>query len=299
MSEFRFCVNPSGRELAQCSAVLNGRIGKRDYIVNDYRTTLSIKSVSRGYAIYRTRAGRFRVDADNLLVLNHGQEYSLEIPAGTQTETLCPFFQPGLIEHVAGSRQKTSQQQLDDIDAAAGSIEFCERLYLKEGGLAACLSAIASGLKSPARSGPWLEDRFFRLAEELVRLHDTVRNEISDFPGCRPSTREELYRRLHRARDWIDSSYADAVTVSQAARVACMSPYHFQRMFRLAFRQTPMQFLQERRLRAARRLLSGTDRDITSICLDVGFESLGSFSWLFRRRFGASPRDFRRRQRAF
>lgn len=297
MSEFRFCVNPNGRELAQCSAVLNGRIGNRDYIVNGYRTTLSIKSVTRGHAIYRTRAGRFRVDADSFLVLNHGQEYCLEIPAGTQTETLCPFFQPGLIEHVAGSRQKSNQQLLDDIDAA-GSMEFCERLYPKEGGLAVCLSAIAAGLKSPARSGPWLEDRLFRLAEELVNLHEGVRREISDFPGCRPATREELYRRLHRARDWIDSSYAEPVTVSQAARVACMSPYHFQRMFRLAFRQTPMQFLQERRLRAATRLLSTTDRDITSICLDVGFESLGSFSWLFRRRFGASPRDFRRRQRA-
>jgi AraC-like DNA-binding protein len=55
-----------------------------------------------------------------------------------------------------------------------------------------------------------------------------------------------------------------------------------------------MQFLQQRRLQVARTLLLTTDCDITSICMSVGFTSLGSFSWLFRRRFGRSPRELRR-----
>ena len=43
----------------------------------------------------------------------------------------------------------------------------------------------------------------------------------------------------------------------------------------------------------ARRLLAHTGDNVTSICFAAGFESLGSFSWLFRRRFGVSPRSFR------
>jgi AraC-like DNA-binding protein len=54
-----------------------------------------------------------------------------------------------------------------------------------------------------------------------------------------------------------------------------------------------MRFLHETRLEAARRLLAHTGDDITTICFAVGFESLGSFSWLFRKRFGVSPRAFR------
>jgi len=54
-----------------------------------------------------------------------------------------------------------------------------------------------------------------------------------------------------------------------------------------------MQFLQGTRLEAARRLLANTGDDVTAICFAVGFESLGSFSWLFRKRFGTSPRAFR------
>jgi AraC-like DNA-binding protein len=107
----------------------------------------------------------------------------------------------------------------------------------------------------------------------------------------------ELYRRLHRGRDFLLSCYDQPLTVAAAARVATLSPFHFQRMFKLAFGQTPMQFLQQTRLEAARRLLAHTGDGITTICYAVGFESPGSFSWLFRKRFGVSPRGFRENRR--
>jgi transcriptional regulator GlxA family with amidase domain len=82
--------------------------------------------------------------------------------------------------------------------------------------------------------------------------------------------------------------------VAGAAAIAVISPFHFQRMFKQAFGVSPMQFLQRRRLNVARQLLAESESDVTSICLAVGFQSLGSFSWLFRRRFGHSPRTYRR-----
>src|SRR5260221_576400 len=181
MSAFQFRLNPPFGDLPRCSALLNG-VAQR-YRVEQYRTTLSLKSVSRGAALYTTRHGRHLVTEDSFLILNHGQEYSLEFQGPSTTETLSPFFQRGFVEHVADS------------------------------------------LATP------------------------------------------------------------------------LSPYHFHRMFKLAFRQTPVQFLQECRLAAARRLLVATDQPVTTICLAVGFESLGSFSWLFRKRFGHSPRQFRVQRR--
>jgi AraC-like DNA-binding protein len=149
------------------------------------------------------------------------------------------------------------------------------------------------GIQSGDASSRWLEDRFVALAATLLELRGRVRREIETFPGLRPATREELYRRLHRGRDFLESSYARPVTMAMAADSANMSPYHFHHIFQRAFRQTPNRFLQEGRLEAARRLLLATNSDVTSICLDVGFQSLGSFSSLFRRRHGLSPRGFR------
>jgi AraC family transcriptional regulator len=288
---FRFRINPAARDLPHCSALLHGVA--RSYQVVRYRTTLSVKSVVRGAAYYTTPQGRYLVTEDTFLVLNRGQEYDLEFEGRGTTETLCPFFQPGFLEHVAHSLVLPAERQLDQIEAEGPATDFCERLYPKQGPVARAFRALRRGMATPEVCDNWLEDQLYSLASGLVGVHDQVRREIDRFPGGRRATREELYCRLHRGRDFLASCYDQPVTVSEAARAARLSPFHFHRMFKAAFATTPMQFLRERRLAVARRLLSTTDQPVTAICLAVGFESLGTFSWLFRKRFGLSPRQFR------
>ena len=298
MDAFRFELNPSSADLPHCNAVLNGNVRTRSYVVNSYQTTLCVKSVARGSAWYRTPRGRYLVDAETFLVLNRGQEYSLEIAAGSDTETICPFFQPGFLGHVADCQSARPERLLDEPAAAGEDPEFFERLYsMKQGPVAARLEILRAGLHGPGFCRPWLEDQLYGLAGDLLVLRDGVRREVAAFPGSRLSTREELYHRLHRARDYIDSCFAENLSVAKISRAACLSPYHFHRAFRHAFGETPMRYLQARRLRAACHLLSATDRPVTLIGLDVGFASLGTFSWLFRKRFGLSPREFRSRHR--
>lgn len=293
MSTFQFRLNPPFGELPRCSTLLNG-VAQR-YRVEQYSTTLSLKSVSRGAALYTTPQGRHLVTEDSFLILNHGQKYSLEFQGPSITETVCPFFQRGFVEHVADSLATPLSSQLDEIATGFPPTDFYERLYPKTGRVGFLLSRLQHGLRAPAAT-PWLEDQFHFLAAALLELRNGVQKEVEQFPGRRPATRAELYRRLHRGRDFLSSCHAQPVSVAQAAQAAHLSPYHFHRMFKLAFRQTPNQFLQECRLAAARRLLLGTDEPITSICLAIGFESLGSFSWLFRKRFGLSPSHFRVQQ---
>jgi AraC family transcriptional regulator len=291
VSGFQFCFNPPFAELPRCSALLNG-IAQR-YHVQQYRTTLSLKSVTQGAALYVTRQGRHLVTEESFLILNHGQEYSLEFQGSTITETLAVFFQRGLVEHVADALATPSWRQLDEIAPRSSTTEWYERLYPHTGRIASLLHCLHRGVRNRALCRPWLEDQFYNLAAALVELRNDVRADVDRFPGQRPATRTELYRRLHRGRDFLSASYSEPVTVAMAANAAYLSPYHFHHMFKLAFQQTPMQFLQECRLNAARRLLLTTDQPITSICLAVGFDSLGSFSSLFRKRFHVSPRQFR------
>jgi AraC-like DNA-binding protein len=294
MDRYRFVMNPPWPDLPQCNAVLNGHVLARPYIVARYRTTLCLKSVARGSAVYSTAGGRYLVDGDNFLLLNEGQEYSLEIEAGSNTETVCPFFQPGFLGDVARCRDGQVGDLLDDPFAATGDPGLYERLYSREGSrVGSQLGLLHKRLQRKTPGGAWLEQFFYDLAEPLLELRDGVRREVAAVPGRRPATRAELYRRLHRARDYIDTCYAEPLSVERVARVSHLSPYHFHRAFRQVFGVTPMCHLQTRRLRAASRLLIATDRPVTAVAMDVGFESLGSFSWLFRRRFGLSPRAYR------
>ena len=93
---------------------------------------------------------------------------------------------------------------------------------------------------------------------------------------------EDLNRRLLRARDAMDRSYAEPLNVRAVAAVAHVSEAHFIRTFRAVFGETPHRYLQRRRVERSMFLLRETDRSVTDICLDVGFTSLGTFSRMFR-----------------
>lgn len=100
--------------------------------------------------------------------------------------------------------------------------------------------------------------------------------------------------RIRLARAFIDRHYDTPITVERISREAGFSPYHFIRLFRAAFRKTPHQYLVQRRIDRAKELLGTSSMSIYDVCFAVGFESLGSFSTLFRREAGLSPSAYRR-----
>lgn len=108
---------------------------------------------------------------------------------------------------------------------------------------------------------------------------------------------EECNRRMLRARDAMDRTFAEPLCIRRLAEIAEASEAHFIRAFRATFGETPHRYLQRRRVERAMFLLRSTDRSVTDICLDVGFSSLGSFSRTFRDIVRESPTAFRQRGR--
>ncbi len=104
---------------------------------------------------------------------------------------------------------------------------------------------------------------------------------------------EDLNRRLLRARDAMDRAYAEPLDVRAVAAVAHQSEFHFIRSFRACFGETPHRYLQRRRVERSMFLLRETDRSVTDICFDVGFNSLGTFSRMFREIVGETPSGYR------
>jgi AraC family transcriptional regulator len=286
-----FRINPPPGDLPRVSAVLSGR--GRQYHVESYRTTLTIKAVRRGAVWYETSAGRYLVTPDDLLVLNDGQCYAMDFVERGDTETCCPFFESGFVEEVAAARRTSIAAGLDEPASAPAAVEFREALLPASSALGAEIDRLARSIDGDGVSAPWLEDRFRALAGALVALTGTRDRTRDSLPAARASTREELMRRLERGRDRLLADFAAPLTVSDLAETAALSPSHFHHLFRAAYGRTPMQQLQARRLAVARRLLESTDLPVTEVALAVGFESLGSFSWLFHRRFGRSPRAWR------
>jgi AraC-like DNA-binding protein len=107
--------------------------------------------------------------------------------------------------------------------------------------------------------------------------------------------RSVSYESLQRARELIDAQYSQPLNLNELARTAHLSRYHFLRAFRGVFHVTPHEYLTRVRIERARELLAESDLQVTEICFEVGFESLGSFSTLFHRMVGWSPSIYRAR----
>ncbi len=103
----------------------------------------------------------------------------------------------------------------------------------------------------------------------------------------------ETYKKLFKAKEFIDDCYSTQIDLAQIAKEACYSEYHFLRLFRKVYDKTPHRYLTEKRIDKAKELLKKDSASVTDVCFDVGFESLGSFSSLFSKHVGTSPSAYR------
>jgi AraC family transcriptional regulator len=254
---------------------------------------LSIKTFRGGRAYYSTGSGYYAVDDDVYLVLNQGQPYTIAVDTNEPIDSFCIFFADDFARQVQHSLCSSDTLHLDTPEPLAAPVEFFDRTYPPDHLLWPALAQLRALTGLPYEQG-WLDEQFHGLMARLLHIHQRALREVERLPAARPATRIELYRRLHLARDYIDATYAGPLTLADVARTAGLSPNYLLRSFRQLFNQTPYQYITARRLDLARRLLTETEHPISEICLVVGFESLGSFSWLFRRKIGIAPSEYRR-----
>lgn len=110
--------------------------------------------------------------------------------------------------------------------------------------------------------------------------------------------KDSTFRRLCHARKILSEYSEYPVAVRSIARDAAISPFHFIRQFEAVFGLTPHQYRIQSRLERAQLLLARGEHSVTEVCMEVGFSSLGTFSDLFTRRFGESPREYQRKARS-
>jgi AraC-like DNA-binding protein len=280
-------INPHSEQMGKTNAVLMGRSAR---YVSRFAGPLSVKGVLRGSATWQTAAGRFEVVAGSALLLNDGEEYEVVVDALQPVETFCFFFARGFVEDALRA-STTSSAALLDTAPAAGRVAFAERIHFNE----ALLSHLTRAHDAIANEDhAAVEEAFFETALWLVRAHRDVDARAAHLPALRAATRTELARRVTIATAFLHANLDRRVAVEEAAREACLSPFHFQRLFAAFHGTTPHRYVTRLRLERARALLRDQNRRVADIALDCGFASLGSFTTLFTRTFGEAPARFRR-----
>lgn len=102
-----------------------------------------------------------------------------------------------------------------------------------------------------------------------------------------------LYKRIVQTKLFIDSHFADKINLNDISDEALFSKFHFIRLFKSIYGKTPHQYLTTVRIGKAQELLQ-QDLSVTDVCFQVGFESLSSFTGLFRRVVKCNPSVFQK-----
>lgn len=259
---------------------------------------VSLKSFYAGRALYTLGQGYYAVDDTCYLLVNQDQPYTIAIEAEQPVESLCVFFEPGFLEDAQRGLVTPMKTLLDEptwpIDR---KLHFFERTHTRDQQIASALARLRLASSEHEFSSIDLAMAMYDLAVSLLQVHMNVYKEMEALPAARSATREELYHRLYLAREYMHAFFDRPLEITELATVATLSPTHFLRTFKQVFQQTPHQYLIGVRLEHAQHLLLHTDRQVTDICFSLGFESLGSFSWLFRQRLGCSPSAYRQAKR--
>jgi len=116
------------------------------------------------------------------------------------------------------------------------------------------------------------------------------------------SRRSELadgrIERLKTVLEHIEARCEETISLRELAGLAGMSEAYFCRFFKKITAKTPVEYVNSVRIQRAAELLRRTDRKIMTIALEVGFSNLNHFNGEFKRRFGCTPSDYRRRAAA-
>lgn len=242
-----------------------------------------------GRELYQTLDGRHVVEPGRLLILDAGQQVATFVADRAPTSGASVLFPSAMVQDVQAA---LAGRLLPDDDPVPAAGPIAERVHAAP----AFRLQDLERLRNEDAVEPGREEVFHRVLEAALRLDSEAARASSRVPAVRASTRIELYRRLHRARDFMEASAERPLTLAEIGRVAALSPHRLLQVFPALFGETPQRYLRRLRLeRAARLLREDRDRPIGDVASLVGFDSFGSFSWTFRRHFGVTPRDWRRR----
>jgi AraC-like DNA-binding protein len=110
--------------------------------------------------------------------------------------------------------------------------------------------------------------------------------------------KQYLYKRIVRARAFIDANCQSNIRLAQIMSEAHFSKYHFIRLFKSIYGLTPHQYVTQKRVQKAKFELKETNNSIQDVCFNVGFQSPTSYIHLFKRNTNKTPFQYRNEDKA-
>lgn len=260
-------------------------------LCDPHMTRLSLNFNLDGEQVYSVESRNHKISPSRYLLINEGQYFRTSAAYERPARMLTIAYKVGVAKEIYRSLSKTHNQLLDNPESKTHDDLFLfDRGYDMSPELFKKAAALCE-LNTSDFSADGLESMLDDLLEGILIEHLPVQEEMLSMDKVKLSTKQELFKRLQWTKDYINENYARNLTVEELAGVACLSPFHFKRLFRQLFNQPPYQYIKARRMEKARELLL-QGLPVSTVCRSVGWEDSSSFVRLFKQEFEITPKQF-------
>jgi AraC family transcriptional regulator len=225
------------------------------------------------------------VNENIFFVSNPGQVYTLDIKS--QAEIFNLHIGEKMAEAILYAATNSTSQLLNNPNDICSQIELPNKMYWRDSHFNQSIQQLAS-VESPLKEQEILSELILRLLDEHYKIKKDQNLKL-----IKLGTQQEIERRLFLATDYIYSHFTQTITLEQLAQVSCLSKFHFLRLFKEYFHETPHQFITRIRLEKSIDYLRKSESSIKEITQKVGIENASSFSRLFHNHFGIYPSYYR------
>lgn len=260
---------------------------------------LSVRAAFGGRVTHVIGATRRHVDDDTYLVVNSATSCDTAARPDTTVTYCAVYFSEATVQRCLANFEGQLFQHSGPASASPGAL-FSERLRPHDRRVTPLLRALATrtdGATSDSTRALW-EARAEELLLALLAERQQERERVGALAQARARTRQEIFRRVSDATDYLLSRYDEPITLQQLADVACLAKFHFLRMFVAVHDLTPMEYLRCKRVAAASRLLKAEQVSLSRVARQVGVADRSTLLRLFIDYRGTTPDQYRRGLRA-
>jgi len=236
----------------------------------------------------------YTVNENNYLILNDCTKYNLTIDNISPTESFCVFFTPEFVSQIVSELNASEERLLDFSFKRSEGIKLLERNYLHNGQVSKILHW-GRKLSSLTMVEIEKEEFYHTLLNAILFQNGDSLKEVDKLKSKKRTTREEIYRRVFYAKDFIDCNYTKNLSLKKISQVAMLAENHLLRNFCQVFHISPFQYITNLKIAEAKRQIIETDKNITEIATSLGYSSLSNFSYYFKNTVGLSPIALRKK----
>lgn len=289
------------REKKAVNGLALKHVGWPSVVLNTQTKTAERKDIKGPFSFFANFKGtstigiegkHFQINELCYTLSNREQHYDLLIDDKNGTETINIHFGEQFFARALYALSSTDQKLLDNpFSCESTLLNVQSNSMVKSPQLVHLLGELMHQYNAEAAEEDE-ETILFDILKELLIANSREVKSMQQLPVQSQSTKTEIMKRLFQARDYIHSCFFEEIGLDELSHISCLSKFHFLRLFKQAFGQSPYQYQKQLRIQRAMSLYQ-QGATLEGIAEKIGVLNASSVSRMIRKQYGAYPSQIR------